>query len=383
MKKRILTLVTILVLMLLSCVYGILIYRNQFFPYAIAKSLYSTAKSLFYIGTGSSIDPDYLKTDVEGLILIEEPNDIDEMRTRLITFLWGTTGLPTNELPSEIEGDFKDERYADLFTSSLQKIDRIVVDMEFGLKSYIYHFMPKNNDNNKIVLFHQGHKGDFILNKELIGELLDQGYSVAAFCMPLLGLNNRPIVYLPRFGYLKLRFHNHIRFLNPEHGNSLKYFVQPIVVFLNYANKNFNYEHVAMIGISGGGWTTTLAAAVDTRIQSSFPVAGTEPMYIRSIGGNTGDWEQIDPELLRISNYLEMYILGAYGGNRRQLQILNKFDPCCFAGVKWQTYKPTIRKRVEMLGKGSWDLFMDDSHTSHIISPVSRVEIFSTLKKAK
>jgi hypothetical protein len=32
-----------------------------------------------------------------------------------------------------------------------------------------------------------------------------------------------------------------------------------------------------MLGLSGGGWSTTLAAAVDPRIQLSFPTAGSVP----------------------------------------------------------------------------------------------------------
>ena len=58
-----------------------------------------------------------------------------------------------------------------------------------------------------------------------------------------------------------------------------------------------------MIGLSGGGWTTTLYAAIDPRVRLSFPVAGTLPDYLR-LGrpGDKGDWEQFYPDLYKVAN---------------------------------------------------------------------------------
>ncbi len=135
-----------------------------------------------------------------------------------------------------------------------------------------------------------------------------------------------------------------------------------------------------MIGISGGGWTTTLAAAIDERIQTSVPVAGSYPIYLRSNEQRDwGDWEQTVPELYRIVNYPEIYILGAFGKNRCQLQVLNKYDSCCFAGIKWQTYVDVVKTRVGDLGQGKWDLYVDDSHDGHKISVATRDKIIVLL----
>ena len=41
--------------------------------------------------------------------------------------------------------------------------------------------------------------------------------------------------------------------------------------------ENYNFESYYMVGISGGGWTTTLSAAIDDRISKSYSVAGTSP----------------------------------------------------------------------------------------------------------
>jgi hypothetical protein len=315
------------------------------------------------------IPPEYFKTDVSRLIEIREPEDIAVFRSRLIEFLWGDKELP-GSLPAAVIKGFTDLRYRDI--TGLERIDRIVVRMDFGLESHIYHFLPKR-PNNKLIIFHQGHDGDFYYSKEEIKEFLHNGYSVVAFCMPLRGLNNRPTVYLPRLGFLKLAWnHDFMKFLSPINGHPIRYFIEPVIIALNYLDDNYSYRHISMVGISGGGWTTTMSAAIDTRIKISFPVAGSLPIYLRSNSRNDwGDYENSEPKLYNTVNYPELYILGASGNGRKQLQILNKYDSCCFEGIKWQTYKDVVRSRVFELGPGEYNLFMDDTHRHHQISPVA------------
>jgi hypothetical protein len=135
-----------------------------------------------------------------------------------------------------------------------------------------------------------------------------------------------------------------------------------------------------MIGISGGGWTTTLYAALDPRISRSYPVAGTLPMYLRSNSSrNWGDYEQHLPELYETANYLELYIMGSYGENRKQLQILNKYDENAFCGVNYQTYDKIVGDEVNRLGKGEFQVYLDDTHDEHIISSTALHVFFSDL----
>jgi hypothetical protein len=86
--------------------------------------------------------------------------------------------------------------------------------------------------------------------------------------------------------------------------------------------------------------------------------------------GDWGDYEQTTPEIDDTVNYLELYILGSYGAGRKQLQIVNYDDACCFAGTKWETYKDLVRERIQELGDGEFDLFMDTTHQEHLISEV-------------
>ena len=71
-------------------------------------------------------------------------------------------------------------------------------------------------------------------------------------------------------------------------------FIEPTVQAINYfQSANPAMKDVSMIGMSGGGWTTTMAAAIDTRIKLSIPVAGSAPLYVQNKIGSVGDWEQI------------------------------------------------------------------------------------------
>ena len=47
-----------------------------------------------------------------------------------------------------------------------------------------------------------------------------------------------------------------------------------------------------MIGISGGGWTTTVYPAIDTRISESFSVAGSLPLSLRNTIEDNGRGRQ-------------------------------------------------------------------------------------------
>ncbi|MEN8188077.1 MAG: hypothetical protein ABFR05_13205, partial [Bacteroidota bacterium] len=53
---------------------------------------------------------------------------------------------------------------------------------------------------------------------------------------------------------------------------------------------------------------------------------------------------------------------------RKQVQVVNKYDACCFGGTKWKTYYPEVLNRVKELNKGKWDLWLDDTHKDHKIS---------------
>jgi len=366
-------------ILLLVMFYGLIAARFALPPYPLLNDGFNALLSKEYngiSGVNNGAPRDYTETDVAALVSIRQSQDVIKLRSDLSNFLWGSPKPPLI-LPATINvsKSFTDKRFQDI--ASLRNIEKITVSMEFELESHVYHFTPKEA-NNKVVLYHQGHWGGFYLGKKPIKELLDNGYSVVAFSMPLKGLNNQPTIQVPGIGDVKLVKHRHMRFLTPGDGHPIKYFIEPVLMVLNYLERNHSYSSVSMLGISGGGWTTTLVAALDTRIEKSFSVAGSYPMFLR-IDIDWGDYEQNHRELYQNVNYLELYVLAAYGTGRKHLQIINKYDPCCFAGTRWQAYKDIIKTLMHQLGEGEYDLFMDDSHKEHMTSPVAMKQILNEL----
>lgn len=344
--------------------YGIAVGSFKFQPYGIFNSVYDQFVTNNHEEQNNVISL-YSKVNVTSLIHISSQTDVLDKRMQLIQYIW-KQNFPHDKMPSNIENDIKDDRYSDL--QNLSQINKITTSMEYGVNSYSYLFLA-DKSNNKLVVYHQGHDGDFILGKKTIQSLLDKEYSVLALSMPFTGMNNQPVVDLPNFGKLKLVTHDDLIFIDSEKFSSIKFFVEPVAVSLNYVDVAFNFDSYYMIGISGGGWTAALYSAIDPRIDKSYPVAGSVPMYLRfNNPNNTGDYEQTLPELYRIADYLDLYIMASYGENREQLQIFNKYDPCCFAGDSFTTYENEIKNTLSKLGAGTFTVYLDDTHKEHKIS---------------
>jgi hypothetical protein len=143
---------------------------------------------------------------------------------------------------------------------------------------------------------------------------------------------------------------------------------------------------VSMMGLSGGGWSTSMMAAPDTRIKLSVPVAGSFPFYLRNVDPNSmGDAEQDNLAMFDenvaadgsgggVVTWLEVYALGGCGEGRRQIMVSNRYDQF-FSGTAGDSFKDIVSGLVaQRLGKGKWDYFLDATHgdaahREHLISP--------------
>ncbi|TVR18786.1 MAG: hypothetical protein EA396_14110, partial [Anaerolineaceae bacterium] len=93
-----------------------------------------------------------------------------------------------------------------------------------------------------------------------------------------------------------------------------------------------------------------------------------------------GDYEQWLIGLYPEFDYLDMYILGAAGDGRHQIAIYNQFDPCCFWGLRALEWAEAVSARVDGLTEsGSFDVWIDDTHREHIISPAAMGDILAHL----
>ena len=146
--------------------------------------------------------------------------------------------------------------------------------------------------------------------------------------------------------------------------------MNPIAGSINYANQHHNYTKIVMAGLSGGGWSTVLYSALDERIQKSYSIAGSMPIYIRNSQNESGDYEQLVPSLYKIANYLELYIMTT-SNKRSHIQVVNRFDDCCFSGTAFKTYIDFVANKALSMG-GRYFLMLDETLIRHVVSQQAR-----------
>ena len=343
---------------------GVYVGLYKIFPYEVLDS----SKDILFEQKTIENNKFVNQANVYSLIKIDSKLDIDQKRDFLIEYFWDVESFQRikdkSQLP-EVEIKISDSSYKDF--QNLKRIDRLTVEMEYGINSVSYLFIPEQS-NEKLILYHQGHGGDFLLGKDTIQFFLDRNFTVLAMAMPLLGMNNQPVIEIDGLGEMKLISHKKLRLLEANNFNPMKLFLEPIQTNLNFLDKEYNFKRYSMIGLSGGGWTTVVYSAIDERISDSFSVGGSIPFYLRVDSRDMGDYEQTNIELYKNVNYLELYVLGAYGDGRQHIQIFNKNDPCCFSGNGYETYEFVIKDKMSQLGKGTFQILIDDTHNEHKIS---------------
>jgi hypothetical protein len=375
---------TAIILAVISVVfaYGVWTGLTRKHAYKWIRTVYRT----YQLKSGSQLsDPRYTQiekrygdADVDSLITFRKPEDISAARQRVIDLIWKDARFPTHAVLTSVETDVEDRRYDDL--DNLERIDRYVNEMEYGINSVIYHFHPSDR-NNRLILYHQGHFGDFYLGKDTIRSFLEKGYDVVAFAMPLRGMNATPVVRLDRVGPVLFSYHNHFYLMESEDFCALKFFLEPVAVTLNYLHDNYSFDSVYMLGISGGGWTTLVYSAIDTRIERCYPIAHSAyPMFLREI---VGDYEQLHAKLYRTANYLELYIMATHPRDRRQMQLFNQYDPSCCWGIRYELYLDKIKGRLGQVGGGEFDVYLDSSHFKHMLSRQALQVILDDMRSAE
>lgn len=347
--------------------YGVSVGHYKIFPF---DDLQTLKTMLIYtdLKQKDNLEISQNMSEINQLIHINNENDIMQKRKEMINYIWLSEGLP-NRLPTKIQTGITDSLFADL--NNLKQINSITVEMEYGASSTSYLFLS-NESNNKVVLYHQGHgEQSFNDDKRIIQFFLNNNYSIMMFSMPNHGMNKEPIMESDRFGTLKLKSHDHFRLIESSTFHPIKYFFEPIVVSLNYLEQEFSFDSYNMLGLSGGGWSTIVYTALDPRISHSYSVAGSFPLWLRENPNALGDYEQYLPDFYKIANYEELYMMGAFGEQRKLVLIYNEFDPCCFSGQNYDKFPfgAIIKSKLAEMENGEhFDVIIDNTNTKHTIS---------------
>jgi hypothetical protein len=320
------------------------------------------------------------KLDSPGLkdrIRTKNLQEVAEYRQKLINIIWGDDGIPYTSLPDSISNNLQDTTFQGF--NNLKQIDCLIDSLDYGFVSVIIHLIPEKNDRKEVVIYHHGHEGnDYSTGILTYKALVEKGFHVVILHMPLKGRNNIPTLNTSTSGKIEAFNHNVMMYLE----NPYPIFFTPIRTTINYLQKEFNINEFSMLGLSGGGWTTQLYAAMDTTIRKSYSIAGSAPIEIRQYNfEDLGDLEQYDPRIFSKISYPEIYILGAIGVNRRRIQILNKYDPCCFKSKNAEYYQGPVSEIIKSMNSGSYSLVVDSTHHTHAISEFARSIILEDLIK--
>jgi len=376
----------IIVILIPSFFFGVIVGHYQIPPFEVLSNIKQT---LTVDPNESNIERLQIyqdKSDMQNLISFETISDIEKTKQNLFEYIWNDSKLPTNSFAKH-DIDIEDEISTKL--QNLERIDSFTVEMDYGMDSISYLFLAENT-NEKLIIFHQGHDSislngfdnhSFDQDIPLIQNFLDNNYSVLIFSMPGKGMNNEPIINHEKFGTFKLNSHNHFEFLESENFHPLRFFLEPVVVTLNQIEKNFTFDSFAMIGISGGGWTTVLVSAIDDRIDESYSVAGSFPIWLRFDSRDFGDYEQTIPEFYQIANYLELYFLSSYS-NRSLILFYNEFDSCCFSGEIYNQapFEDAVQSKLSKFGENNFQVIIDRGQTEHKISDFTLQKILNHLQ---
>ncbi len=313
-------------------------------------------------------------------ITIHSTREITEKRRALIQYLWGADGFPASRLPDTVLINVSNPVKQ---LTNLARVDEFRVEMAPGLQGLAYHFIPAR-PNRELVVVHHGHgctldddpgQADVGFGlQHTICALLREGYGVLGVFMPHMRPGDCTGGHEKMFQMTNVT------------GSPIKFFLEPTAISLNHLKTRSrtghfpDYRAFHIVGLSGGGWTTTVYAAIDPTIRCSFPVAGTIPHYLRS-GGSIGDREQFEPSFYRLAGYPDLYILGAHGEGRIQVQILNRRDDCCFGQAQhdekktglpyaetMREYERRVSEAQKEVGPGSFHLEIDETAPSHMIS---------------
>lgn len=167
-----------------------------------------------------------------------------------------------------------------------------------------------------------------------------------------------------------------------------------------------------MAGLSGGGWSTTFAAAIDKRISASFPIAGSVPCAMRNptglfpgqnwTGSDAEDYEQncapsgqhpgSGRPAFSACNYTCQYLLAGLEPSRFQVQILHEYDTCCFSPhdrhQQMMSYEANVRAELQADDRSTnrrhgWFTSTADNHSKHEVADQDKTIIAAALAQQR
>lgn len=332
----------------------------------------------------------FLKWDLELHIATE--TDANNLRTTLIASVFNGGGLPTITPTSTTSytGVMHICNSANLTGfSTITRYAFATNDIDgFTWTNRCYLIETSATSNGNLIINCQGHITDSsTAHESLMNDALAAGYDVLFVALCISSNDNtetNPNITLQSTGG-----HDQIAStgLDRVGYNALELYLFDKVSAINLLVGN--YTDIYMCGISGGGWCTTIMAALDTRIKRAVAVRGYLPRCFKDDVFNLeGDYEQggsLFKQLRTTSriydlysdiSYIDMVLMGTTGA-RVFHGTSHRTDSCCFKGLSYLYWRQPIRRLAETWG-GDFYHYVDTdaSRSTHAYSVFDTAEIF-------
>ena len=325
-------------LMVACFVWGAATMRYKTFPHAVLQSIAAPMR----------VVP---KPKMELLAIPEEqidtPSEPDAIRSSMHELLEPTESISTESIDAQQAAatflyDIEEYQKASAERALKAAQQRIVISGSFSaIPDWRWQSLYLRNGGENLLIIHGGH-ADNPFHSGLMEQALAAGFDVILMTMPGVSWNKlgrQRVRTWDGEGWIEFQTaekldHGALEMLNTNDHHFIGFFISPVLSSLDTALAHHQYRTTSMVGLSGGGWTTVLAAAVDTRIDTSISVAGTLPFFARQQNRDIGDAEQTDHAFYRRYPWPLIYYLASQGqhGTRSLKLIFNQDDPCCFDG---------------------------------------------------
>jgi hypothetical protein len=303
------------------------------------------------------------RIDVTKHMRIHDRASAEKVRADIVKFVW-PSGRPLSD-PLTKQSD-----------NSFPSTELWTLTMKHGIVSRMFFVRARSADASCLFIYHDGHGHPtrsltaLPIVRTLVERFTSRGCDVLLLSMPLYRDNHDE-------RFQSKQPHDELRAFETSDFSPLSYFIDPVIRAIDEATKRHTYARIGMSGLSGGGWTTTFAGAVEPRIKYLYAVAGSMPFAVdvppelvlgRNVSSLRGDYEESHFIFREVADYLDFYLLDVYGPGRRAINFYLQKDDRCFPAAASHAFSGQMTALASKITGNSLVFVVDTAATQHELS---------------